>query len=205
VTGAKIPEANTEKALSARPMRLVLHLHKSTDSYTPPLAVQAAARRALQVRKDKPPSERGGTSVGLATARLLASGRPVSLAKVRHIAAYFPRHEPDKQGETWDEQGKGWQAWHLWGGDAGWRWARAIVERADKATEKALRPREKLRGGTADGRCPEDFDPEALAEGIAHEREHTDDEAIAREIAMDHLAEDPSYYKKLKRIERSAA
>jgi hypothetical protein len=27
--------------------------------------------------------------------------------------------------------------------------------------------------------------------------EHTDDEEIAREIAMDHLTEDPKYYTKL--------
>ena len=53
-----------------------------------------------------------------------------------------------------------------------------------------------LPGGQADNKNPQDFDPEALAIGTQHEMEHTADEALAREIAMDHLAEDPDYYKK---------
>jgi hypothetical protein len=48
------------------------------------------------------------------------------------MLAYFTRHEVDKQGSTWDEQGPGWQAWHGWGGDAGFRWARRIVNRLNK-------------------------------------------------------------------------
>lgn len=48
------------------------------------------------------------------------------------MLAYFSRHEVDKEGATWDEQGKGWQAWHGWGGDAGFRWARRIVAQLDK-------------------------------------------------------------------------
>ena len=59
---------------------------------------------------------------------------------------------------------------------------------------------EHLTGGRADGRSPADFDPAALAEGTRHEREHTRDPAIAREIAMDHLAEDPRYYERLRRL-----
>jgi hypothetical protein len=62
--------------------------------------------------------------------------------------------------------------------------------------------KDKLPGGIADKRKPEDFDAEDLAEGCAHElKEHTKDKQIAREIAMDHLSEDPQYYKKLKQIE----
>jgi len=37
--------------------------------------------------------------------------------------------------------------------------------------------------------------------GIAVEQEHTDDTILAREIAMDHLTEDPNYYTKLKDME----
>jgi hypothetical protein len=40
-----------------------------------------------------------------------------------------------------------------------------------------------------------------LQKGIKVELEHTDDENVAREIAMDHLYEDPKYYDKLKKIE----
>jgi hypothetical protein len=50
-------------------------------------------------------------------------------------------------------------------------------------------------------RVPEDFDSDSLEDGIAVEMEHTDDPAIAKNIAMDHLAEDPDYYKKLRKME----
>lgn len=43
-----------------------------------------------------------------------------------------------------------------------------------------------------------------LAKGITVEREHTRNEAIAREIALDHLAEFPDYYDRLKRVEEDA-
>jgi hypothetical protein len=40
-----------------------------------------------------------------------------------------------------------------------------------------------------------------LEKGIKVEAEHTTDKAVAREIAMDHLFEDPKYYDKLSKIE----
>lgn len=61
----------------------------------------------------------------------------------------------------------------------------------------------RLKGGRADDRDPSSFDQGALAEGTRHELEHTDDESMAREIAMDHLAEDPDYYRKLKELEKA--
>lgn len=44
-----------------------------------------------------------------------------------------------------------------------------------------------------------------LNKGIKVELEHTKDKKIAKEIAMDHLWEDPSYYSKLKKIENKEA
>lgn len=41
-------------------------------------------------------------------------------------------------------------------------------------------------------------DPEELTIGITAEMEHTDNPEVARKIALDHLAEDPKYYTKLK-------
>lgn len=43
-----------------------------------------------------------------------------------------------------------------------------------------------------------------LEKGIKVEREHTKDDAIAREIALDHLAEFPDYYDRLKKVEEDA-
>jgi hypothetical protein len=41
-----------------------------------------------------------------------------------------------------------------------------------------------------------------LGKGMKTELEHTSSEAVAREIAMDHLFEDPNYYKKLEKMEK---
>jgi len=58
-----------------------------------------------------------------------------------------------------------------------------------------------LSGGLADEKKPEDFDQRELSRGIKVELEHTDNPDLAREIAMDHLTEDPFYYQKLATIE----
>lgn len=61
-----------------------------------------------------------------------------------------------------------------------------------------------LPGGLADRSKPSDFNAKQLALGIKVEREHTKDRSVAREIAMDHLKEDPRYYTKLATIHREA-
>lgn len=99
--------------------------------FKPPESVAANARKALEVRESKPESQRGMTGVGLARARDLSNRASLSEDTVRRMARYFDRHQSDKKGETWDEKGKGWQAWNGWGGDEGWAWAKAIVKRLD--------------------------------------------------------------------------
>ena len=47
-------------------------------------------------------------------------------------------------------------------------------------------------------------DPEQLAMGIEIEFEHTNDQEIAKQIALDHLAEIPDYYTRLKKMEDEA-
>lgn len=98
-------------------------------SFAPPVAVQRAAQRALDVRRTVPPSRRGMTSVGLARARDLANGRQVSWATVRRMRAFFARHEIDKSSESYGVGSRAWIAWHGWGGDAGQRWAESIFRR----------------------------------------------------------------------------
>jgi hypothetical protein len=61
-----------------------------------------------------------------------------------------------------------------------------------------------LPGGLADDRPDSDFDPEALADGVEHETEHTSNPAIAKEIAEDHLVEDGDYYEKIEQVEKQA-
>ena len=62
-------------------------------------------------------------------------------------------------------------------------------------------PKDKVPGGLADKGPPKGVNPEQVAKGVKVEMEHTDDPAIAREIAHDHLTEDPKYYDKLETIE----
>lgn len=101
--------------------------------FKPPQGAREAAKRALEVRAEKPESERGMTPVGIARARDLANGKTLSPETVRRMKAYFDRHESDKSGETWDSQGKGWQAWQGWGGDAGRAWASKVVRQMEAA------------------------------------------------------------------------
>lgn len=61
---------------------------------------------------------------------------------------------------------------------------------------------DQIPGGLADKKKESDFDADKLKEGIKVEMEHTSDPEIAKEIAMDHLTEDPEYYQKLKTIEK---
>lgn len=56
----------------------------------------------------------------------------------------------------------------------------------------------KLIGGVGDATAPSELDPKELAMGVAVEMaEHTHDEKIATEIAIDHLTRNPHYYTKL--------
>lgn len=81
---------------------------------------------------------------------------------------------------------------------------------------------EKLKGGRADNKTFEELVNKyktkgkdikiverelktQLNKGIKVEMEHTDDHKKAKEIAMDHLFEDPNYYTKLKKIETKEA
>jgi hypothetical protein len=82
---------------------------------------------------------------------------------------------------------------------------------------------EVLKGGKSDGKTLEDIAKKhdkkgyydvkdmvsslqkQLNKGVKVEMEHTDDKNRAKEIAMDHLWEDPNYYDKLKKIETKEA
>jgi hypothetical protein len=63
---------------------------------------------------------------------------------------------------------------------------------------------DRLPGGMADGKKPEDFDQKELEMGAKVEREHVHNDDLAREVAMDHLTEIPDYYTRLKKMEDAA-
>jgi hypothetical protein len=116
-------------------------LGKYSDiDFTPPQGARDAAKRALEVRGEKPPSQRGMTSVGIARARDLIAGKTLSPDTIRRMHSFFSRHEVDKKGEGWDDQGKGWQAWNGWGGDAGFSWVKKLIKQMDSRDEKLEEP-----------------------------------------------------------------
>jgi hypothetical protein len=136
-TSAGSPSAPSLELASAAVTDLdikVLSNGDSSNMYTIPDAVIAEAKRGLAWRREE---KRGGTPVGLNTARTLAQGGQIGIQKIRHIAKYFPRHEVDKKGKGYkpgqqNYPSNGRIAWALWGGDAAKRWASAIVERDNK-------------------------------------------------------------------------
>lgn len=135
------PTTQSKELATAALTELDITIFSSSDRmHTIPKAVQEEAKRALEWRKE---FKRGGTSVGLNTAKIIADGGQIGIKKIRHIAKYFPRHEVDKNGKGYKpgEDGypsKGRIAWALWGGDAGQRWASAIVERENKKENSSL-------------------------------------------------------------------
>lgn len=60
-----------------------------------------------------------------------------------------------------------------------------------------------IPGGLAEkqGKTVKDFPSQAIAAGVKVEMEHTNDPKVAKEIALDHLTEDPKYYEKLEAME----
>jgi lambda family phage portal protein len=119
--------------------------------FTPPEGAREAAKRSLAVRERKPASEKGMTPVGIARARDLINGVKFSPDTVRRMKAFFDRHEVDKKGETWDQQGKGWQAWNGWGGDAGYSWAKKVVGQMESRDKNLSEPQEETALASSDG------------------------------------------------------
>jgi 8-oxo-dGTP pyrophosphatase MutT (NUDIX family) len=69
----------------------------------------------------------------------------------------------------------------------------------DKKREKNAE--DLIQGGKADNKADTSFPKDQLAKGMKVEREHTNNPALAKEIARDHLTEDKKYYDHLKKME----
>ena len=95
---------------------------------------------ADRYRAWKADGKAGGTEVAARRAGQILSGDELSPETVITMAAWFARHEVDKQGEgfTQDEDGypsPGRVAWAAWGGDAGQVWADAKADRIKRLEE----------------------------------------------------------------------
>ena len=69
---------------------------------------------------------------------------------------------------------------------------------------KAAAVEDLLPGGQADNIPDSKFPPQALAKGLTDEREHTNNDQVAKEIAKDHLQKDTDYYEEKKLTDKLA-
>jgi len=104
----------------------------------PTSGMVAEARRGLEWRREH---NRGGTEVGVARARDIASGKNMSVDTVKRMHSFFSRHEVDKQAEGFNVGEKGYPsagriAWALWGGDSGQSWARKKRDQIEREEGK---------------------------------------------------------------------
>ena len=95
--------------------------------------MKAAARRALKWKEDGL-ANGAGTPVGWGRATDIVAGRSMSLDTVKRMYSFFSRHEVDKKGKDWDKPSNGKIMWNAWGGDAGFSWSRAIVNRTKESS-----------------------------------------------------------------------
>ena len=106
-------------------------------AYAPSAGMKSAAARAIRW-KEEGKATGAGTPVGWGRARDIVAGRSMSLSVVKRMYSFFSRHEVDKKGKDFNNTSNpsnGRIMWDAWGGDAGFSWSRAIVNRE---TDKAL-------------------------------------------------------------------
>lgn len=189
-----LPSGHPQKSDLSEVYSLAPNKYSHID-FKPPQGAITAAKRSLKRRAEMPPSKRGMTAVGIARARDLANGKTLSPETVKRMLAYFTRHEVDKKGSTWDEYGKGRQAWDGWGGDAGFAFARKVVKQMKSVDEK----NQKLRayGEAIQVNALNEYDvPEGLTIGktfktlsLGQVSSRMSGDAIGKEINTDLLNE----------------
>jgi hypothetical protein len=115
----------------------MLELMFKAETFTPNDGMKAAARRALKWKADGKATG-AGTPVGWGRATDIVAGRAMSLSTVRRMFSFFSRHEQASKGgkdfNNTSNPSNGRIMWDAWGGNAGFSWSRAIVNRMrDKA------------------------------------------------------------------------
>ena len=130
---------DTKDEAEAR-LRQIHAFRKAEDGYTPPQAVRTAAQRAIEWI-DAGMAGGGFTRTGRTRAGQLARGESVSIETLKRMKSFFSRHEVDKRAVGFSRGEKGFPsagrvAWDAWGGDAGFAWAEAMVERYENEVKK---------------------------------------------------------------------
>ena len=126
----------------------------------PNKGMKAEAIKGLEWRKE---FGRGGTRVGLTRANQIKNGVDLSDSTIKRMYSFFARHEVDKKAEGFRPGEKGYPsngriAWALWGGDPGFAWSKALVEKMKKEDERNLEMRPYPNEHAARIEDPEQFD-----------------------------------------------
>lgn len=122
--------------------------YKDID-FKPPASVAAQARKGLELRR-KQTGDKAGLTPEEASSEGIGSGvqRAVNLKNrdtlspkvIRQMSGFFSRHEKNKSisAENRDEPWKdnGYVSWLLWGGDAGQKWVKKVLDQMDAQDKK---------------------------------------------------------------------
>ena len=111
---------------------------------------------AERYRAWKADGNAGGTDVAANRASQILSGDELSPATVIAMAAWFARHEVDKQGEGFSPGEEGYPspgrvAWAAWGGDAGQSWSNAKGVRIKEMQDRTMQTNRAEPDGLQDG------------------------------------------------------
>ena len=139
-------------------------------NFKPTKAMADEAAKGLAYRRE---FGRGGTEVGVARARDIKNRVNLSPRTVKRMKAFFDRHQVDRQAEDWGNEhnpSAGYVAHLLWGGDAGYSWARARVRQINAADKK--------KGGVNGLEKGETSDLVYKAETLAIDFDQADEDAI---------------------------
>jgi hypothetical protein len=110
-------------------------------SFVPPKAVREVAVKSLENRAR---GIAGGTDIGVGRAVQLALAPFVPPRDVLRMVDYFSRHrhDLDAAGARAGHVTPGVQAWMLWGGDPGKRWAEGVAAQMAKRDAARTNPRD---------------------------------------------------------------
>jgi HK97 family phage major capsid protein/HK97 family phage prohead protease len=106
------------------------------------MPTEGMKEEAQRYRDWKAEGRDGGTEVAATRAGQILSGDELSADTVITMAAWFARHEVDKQGEGFSPGEDGYPspgrvAWAAWGGDAGQEWATSKADRIKAIQERS--------------------------------------------------------------------
>ena len=139
-------------------------------NFKPTKAMSDEAAKGLEYRRE---FNRGGTEVGVARARDIKNRVNLSPKTCKRMKAFFDRHQSDRQGQDWGNEhnpSAGYIAHLLWGGDAGYAWARARVRQINAADKK--------KSGENDLKKEETTDLVYKAETFSIDFDQVDEDAI---------------------------